>query len=90
MKVYQHPDNTSRIDVIKSWLHKPMRVTVTDGRIFVGEFICFDKNKNIMLANCYEYTRLKDSKKEERKFQGLVMINGNTLKSCWVETDLQK
>ncbi|KAI8640873.1 hypothetical protein BD408DRAFT_313262, partial [Parasitella parasitica] len=47
------------------------RIRITDGRIFIGTFVCIDKEKNIILAHTEE---LRGGSK--KRLVGLVMIPG--------------
>ncbi|GAB0141795.1 hypothetical protein EsHS_00002373 [Epichloe bromicola] len=42
-------------EYLSSLLNKNFRVFTTDGRLFWGAFKCTDPDKNIVLANTYEY-----------------------------------
>lgn len=42
--------------LLKKWLNKSMKVQITDGRTLIGLFLCTDKNSNIVLGSCKEYT----------------------------------
>merc|ERR1712168_58400 len=54
----QSPESTvggpSR-DFFKKLLNKLLRVKLTDGRVLVGQFMCTDKDANIILGSCAEY-----------------------------------
>ncbi|KAH8110289.1 hypothetical protein DFH11DRAFT_1621855 [Phellopilus nigrolimitatus] len=43
------------VDAIKRLLGQTMRICASDGRIFIGTFVCVDKQKNIVLSNTDEY-----------------------------------
>jgi len=42
---------------LRYWLGKTFKVTITDGRIIVGQFVCTDRDANIILENSWEGTR---------------------------------
>ena len=44
-----------RVDAVKALLNQSLRISTSDGRIFIGTFVCVDKHKNIILANTDEY-----------------------------------
>jgi len=37
------------------YLGSQMKVAVSDGRVLIGEFMCTDKDRNLILGNCEEY-----------------------------------
>ncbi|GJJ74092.1 N-alpha-acetyltransferase 38, NatC auxiliary subunit [Entomortierella parvispora] len=39
---------------LRSFLNRNTRIEITDGRLFVGQFMCIDHSKNIILAGAYE------------------------------------
>ena len=43
------------IDAVKSLLNRSMRIRTSDGRIFIGTFVCVDKQLNVVLTNTDEY-----------------------------------
>lgn len=57
---------------IQSWLDKSLRITMTDGRILVGDFLCTDRSGNVILGLCYEYTELDG----DGRVLGSVMVPG--------------
>ncbi|KAF9419447.1 hypothetical protein BGZ76_004244 [Entomortierella beljakovae] len=50
---------------LRSLLNRSARIEVTDGRVFIGHFMCIDHSKNIILSGTYEYqpssAKLRDS-----------------------------
>ncbi|KAK3834615.1 MAG: LSM domain-containing protein [Linnemannia elongata] len=40
---------------LRSLLNRTTRIKITDGRLFVGQFMCIDHSKNIILSAAYEY-----------------------------------
>ncbi len=44
------------VELLRRLLNKRMRVKITDGRCIVGVFVCTDKNANVILASCQEYS----------------------------------
>ncbi|CAO3572630.1 unnamed protein product [Mortierella alpina] len=39
---------------LRSLLNRSTRIEITDGRLFVGQFMCIDHSKNIILSGAYE------------------------------------
>lgn len=61
-------DSSKQIDpslsnrqLLSKWLNKTLKVQITDGRTLIGIFLCTDKNSNIVLGSCKEYTSLEQS-----------------------------
>ncbi|KAF9544011.1 hypothetical protein EC957_000280 [Mortierella hygrophila] len=40
---------------LRSLLNQTTRIKITDGRLFIGQFMCIDHSKNIILSAAYEY-----------------------------------
>ncbi|KAJ3181744.1 N-alpha-acetyltransferase 38, NatC auxiliary subunit [Geranomyces variabilis] len=70
---------TWRAEKLTSLLNARMRITISDGRVFVGYFMCIDRGRNTILAAADEF------KNEERRFVGLIMIPGNHLVKAEIE-----
>lgn len=47
---------------LTSLLNKNLRITVTDGRMFLGAFKCTDPDENVVLSNAYEYRHPSEHK----------------------------
>lgn len=47
--------DTPNIQKLASYLNFKARIKITDGRVFIGTFMCIDKQKNVILANTREY-----------------------------------
>ncbi|KAI8085202.1 uncharacterized protein BX664DRAFT_338800 [Halteromyces radiatus] len=62
--------DVSKVNLLRSYLNFKARIQITDGRIFIGTFVCVDKQKNIILAQAEEF------RQEERRLVGLIMIPG--------------
>ncbi|ORX88536.1 hypothetical protein K493DRAFT_236290 [Basidiobolus meristosporus CBS 931.73] len=80
--------NTENIRTLRSYLNLKARIKATDGRIFLGTFMCIDKDKNIILAQTDEYRGVSPPPPvylEEKRFVGLVMIPGKHLVKVEIE-----
>lgn len=47
-------------DLLSSYLNKRMRITLSDGRTIIGNFLCTDRDSNIVLSSCEEFLRHDD------------------------------
>ena len=47
-------DATRSMAKVRSLLDAPLRVTLFDGRVLVGKFTCYDKQRNILLSETLE------------------------------------
>jgi small nuclear ribonucleoprotein (snRNP)-like protein len=47
--------DTENIKRLRSYLYINLRIKITDGRVFIGTFMCIDKEKNIVLAQAEEF-----------------------------------
>jgi len=61
------------LSAVQSLLNDTLRVTVTDGRIFLGTFVGTDRELNILLLNTDEF-RLGPNENPNGRFVGQVMI----------------
>ena len=68
-----------------------LKVTINDGRAFVGQMLAFDRHMNLVLADCEEFRRIKKKRKqgdqevsesvEQKRTLGLVILRGETIVS---------
>ncbi|KAI7818814.1 hypothetical protein BC939DRAFT_462064 [Gamsiella multidivaricata] len=47
-------EDPPQVAKLRSLLNRSARIEITDGRLFVGQFMCIDHSKNIILAGAYE------------------------------------
>ncbi|KAG9084384.1 hypothetical protein FS749_005273 [Ceratobasidium sp. UAMH 11750] len=66
-----HPND--KVRDLQWLLSKTLRITIQDGRSFVGTFACIDREKNIVLSSTEEYPALPHSDDGPR-FIGLIMV----------------
>ncbi|KAL0094456.1 hypothetical protein F4703DRAFT_1726842 [Phycomyces blakesleeanus] len=83
--------DTENIQRLRTYLNFKTRIQISDGRTFIGVFMCVDKDKNIILAHAEEFRGgdcniILDSIqyhiysfKYEKRLVGLVMIPGKHL-----------
>ncbi len=72
-----------------------LKVTINDGRAFLGQMLAFDRHMNLVLADCEEFRRVRPKKKqgeseagpeqEMKRSLGLVILRGETVVSLSVE-----
>ncbi|XP_077991381.1 N-alpha-acetyltransferase 38, NatC auxiliary subunit-like isoform X2 [Glandiceps talaboti] len=73
--------------MLRSWLNKRMKISMTDGRTLIGTFLCTDKDRNVILGSCEEYVNPPESEcKEDPRVLGLAMVPGPHIVS--IEVDL--
>ncbi|KAF4697269.1 hypothetical protein FOZ60_009892 [Perkinsus olseni] len=60
-------------DLLSSLLHKPLRITLTDGRYIIGRLYCIDDKKNIILRNAVER---REKETTPLRNIGMVMVPG--------------
>ncbi|OAD79409.1 hypothetical protein PHYBLDRAFT_139438 [Phycomyces blakesleeanus NRRL 1555(-)] len=65
--------DTENIQRLRTYLNFKTRIQISDGRTFIGVFMCVDKDKNIILAHAEEF------RGDEKRLVGLVMIPGKHL-----------
>ena len=55
----QHSENSAR-EKLSSYLGNQMKVVISDGRVLIGEFMCTDQERNLILGNCDEYIPMSE------------------------------
>lgn len=48
-------DDLDGAEYLSSLLSRTLHIRISDRRLFVGQMRCTDKDRNIILGNCYEY-----------------------------------
>eukprot|EP00918_Siedleckia_nematoides_P023043 GHVU01049585.1.p1 GENE.GHVU01049585.1~~GHVU01049585.1.p1 ORF type:complete len:172 (+),score=12.86 GHVU01049585.1:211-726(+) len=82
---------------MQQWINYRVRVTIQDGRMFVGTLSAFDRHMNVVLADCEEFRRKKtkkttkqlsgsqDDEKEIKRTLGFVLVRGEGVISLTAE-----
>ncbi|CAG9316289.1 unnamed protein product [Blepharisma stoltei] len=72
------------------WINYRVRVTLTDGRQMVGNFLAFDKHMNAVLSDTEEFRKVKPKRsgeleKEQKRMLGMILIRGENIVSITAE-----
>lgn len=67
---------TANVERLKGLLKQTIRVSVTDGRVFVGTFAGTDKQLNVLLINADEYRLGPDAGPDglDGRYVGQIMV----------------
>ncbi|KAJ7171655.1 hypothetical protein C8R43DRAFT_1120042 [Mycena crocata] len=77
---------SAAIERLKGLLCETLRVTVTDGRIFIGSFAGTDQPLNILLLNTDEF-RLGPDENPDGRYVGQVLIPWKLVVKAEVQAD---
>lgn len=72
-------------ELLQSLLNKWMKINLTDGRTLTGNFLCVDRDANIIIGSATEYS--SDSMSGEPRILGLAMVPGRHVVSINVKKD---
>lgn len=78
------PHITAAISALTATLDETYRIKITDGRTFIGQFVCLDAQGNLVLDNTIE--RVENHEREEANGDrevGLVLLK----KKWWVKVE---
>jgi small nuclear ribonucleoprotein B and B' len=94
-QIHLQPPPKSKGGKMLGLINWRIKVTVNDGRAFVGQMLAFDRHMNLVLAECEEFRRVRPKKKpgeaeagpvqEMKRTLGLVILRGETVVSLSVE-----
>ncbi|KAJ7871320.1 hypothetical protein B0H13DRAFT_1634276 [Mycena leptocephala] len=76
---------SAAVERLKSLLCETLRVTVTDGRIFIGSFAGTDQPLNILLLNTDEF-RLGPDENPDGRYVGQILIPWRLVVKAEVQT----
>ncbi|KAF9521056.1 hypothetical protein BS47DRAFT_1286270, partial [Hydnum rufescens UP504] len=75
------------LETLRSTLSQYYRITIKDGRVFIGTFVCIDRERNMILTNTEEFM-LGQADPNTGRFVGMVMIPWRYVVKAEVETTL--
>lgn len=79
---------------LQSLLNKRLRISIKDGRVIDGHFMCTDNSCNIVLSNCEEFLTQEDIGKSQNRDKsetvnirtlGLAIVPGDQIFSISVQ-----
>lgn len=72
---------------LSKWLSRSMRISMSDGRTLVGQFLCTDQARNVILGSAQEYLNYTEENQDEPRMLGLAMVPGKYIVSMQVDMD---
>ena len=54
------PDEAAHHQLLRGYLNRRLRIVLSDGRVVDGNFLCTDRDCNIVIGDCEEYLCQKD------------------------------
>ncbi|KNA24196.1 hypothetical protein SOVF_017940 [Spinacia oleracea] len=89
---HSNSSNLYAIDTVKKLLFRRMLVGVNDGRFFMGNFHCMDKQGNIILQDAVEFRSVRRSSPSpmEQRGLGLILIPSSCRISCRVDSPVEE
>ena len=71
------------VAAVREHLDAPLRVTLTDKRILIGRFACFDKQRNVLLNEAREFR--STSCEGRPRSLGIVLVPWRWIVRCDAE-----
>lgn len=90
------PSNSTSSSFLQNLLNKTLRISLTDTRTFIGQFICVDRQQNIILSNAEEFLSPELERKRGApvsrgyfggREMGMVMFRGKDVLRIEVEVE---
>ncbi|KAL1215112.1 hypothetical protein V5N11_007684 [Cardamine amara subsp. amara] len=80
------------ISRVRKLLFRQMLVGIKDGRFFLGNFHCLDKQGNIILQDTLEYRSIRRSSPSptEHRCLGMILIPSSCRTSCHVDCSIEE
>ena len=74
----------SAADKVRELLDQSLRVALSDGRVIIGTFLCFDKQRNILLSGARELRGSDDGEAAapSEHHIGLVLVPWKWVTAC--------
>ncbi|CAK9327601.1 unnamed protein product [Citrullus colocynthis] len=90
--VESNPEILDRVGKVRKLLFRRMLIGIRDGRFFLGNFYCIDKQGNIILQDAVEYrsTRRNSPCPMEQRCLGLILIPNSCRVSCHVDSTIDE
>jgi len=75
-KTEEEIPDTPAVAKVRALLGKELRITIGDGRVFIGTFACTDRDLNLVLTSVYEFPvgYQNDHLVESGRFVGMLMF----------------
>ncbi|XP_021734446.1 small nuclear ribonucleoprotein-associated protein N [Chenopodium quinoa] len=89
---HSNSSKLSAIDKVRKLLFRRMLVGVNDGRFFMGNFHCMDKQGNIILQDAVEFRSVRRSSPSpmEQRGLGLILIPSSCRISCHIDSSVEE
>ncbi|CAO2825121.1 unnamed protein product [Amaranthus hypochondriacus] len=91
-ELLSNSSNVNAVSTVKKLLFRRMLVGVNDGRFFMGNFHCMDKQGNIILQDALEFRSLRRSSPSpmEQRGLGLILIPLSCRTSCHIDCSVDE
>mmetsp|Transcript_12613 Transcript_12613/g.24497 ORF Transcript_12613/g.24497 Transcript_12613/m.24497 type:complete len:122 (+) Transcript_12613:3-368(+) len=73
-KAAVNKETQPRLHQLKKCVNRQARITLSDGRVVMGTFICFDYQGNVLMNNAEEQKRGTGSNTIENRHLGMIMV----------------
>lgn len=86
------PNDSVYVARVKKLLFRRMLVGANDGRFFLGNFYCLDKQGNIILQDAVEYRSMRRTSPSpmEQRCLGLILIPSSCRTTCHVDCSIDE